>query len=316
MKLSMPVFAAFVIGLCATLLLVLHAIDNDYLYFGGYLLFQYVALAVAWNILGGYAGYINFGSAAFMATGSYTTVVLVKLFALPLPFLILAGGATAGLLGLFTAAMTLRFKGIFFAIATLALAVVLQTIVVNWDFVGGSRGVYLVRPPAPAFLDSFAQYLFALILGVTALAVILARFIERSTFGMGLAAIRENELAAETCGVPTLRLKIAATVVSGALMGMAGAPLPYYLTYMEPNSAFALTHTVNSVAMPLIGGTSSWTGPVIGALLLGLAQQTATVTISSGLNLLVVGGLLMLFVLAAPEGLIGFLHLAKRRGAT
>ena len=132
-----------------------------------------------------------------------------------------------------------------------------------------------------------------------------ARAIERSTLGLGFAAIRDDELAAEAAGVPTLRLKLIATTLSGALMGMAGAPLPYYVTYLDPASSFNLTYAVNSIAMPLIGGMTSWIGPVIGAVLLGTIQQVATVTISSAVNLLIVGVLLVVFVIVAPNGIVG-----------
>jgi branched-chain amino acid transport system permease protein len=89
-------------------------------------------------------------------------------------------------------------------------------------------------------------------------------------------------------------------------MGMAGAPLPYYVTYLDPVSAFSLSYAVNTIAMPLIGGTSSWLGPIIGAILLGTLQQVATVTISSALSLLIVGVMLVVFVVAAPKGIIGW----------
>lgn len=95
-------------------------------------------------------------------------------------------------------------------------------------------------------------------------------------------------------------------------MGMAGAPLPFYLTYIKPTSSFSLAYTVNSVAMPLVGGTASWLGPVIGAVLLGSMQQAMTVLISSSLNLLVVGVLLVLFVVAAPNGILGLMASMRR----
>ena len=93
--------------------------------------------------------------------------------------------------------------------------------------------------------------------------------------------------------MPTLRLKLIATTLSGALMGMAGAPFPYFIGYLQPSSAFGLEYAVNSIAMPMIGGTMSWVGPLVGALLLGTLQQVATVTISSAVNLLIVGVLLV-----------------------
>jgi branched-chain amino acid transport system permease protein len=140
----------------------------------------------------------------------------------------------------------------------------------------------------------------------------IARSIEGSRLGLGFASIRDDELAAEASGVPTLRLKLIATTLSGALMGMAGAPLPYYVTYLDPTSSFNLAYAVNAVAMPVIGGMTSWIGPVIGAILLGTIQQVATVTISSALNLLIVGLLLIFFVIIAPNGLIGLVQSWRR----
>jgi branched-chain amino acid transport system permease protein len=303
---------------------------NDYYLFAGYVVLQYVVLATAWNILGGYCGYVNFGSAAFFAVGAYTTVALHKLGAhpdryladtpfellgallpLPVPVLMLLGGVVAGIVGFGMGYLTLRLRGVFFAIATLAMAVVLQTFVINWDYVGGSRGAYVLRPdsvqPGPMTL-TYIQYLFLLMLLLAVLALWIARSIERSRMGLGFATIRDDEAAAEASGVPTLRLKLTATALSGALMGMAGAPLPYYIGFVEPAAAFGLPYAVNSIAMPMIGGTTSWAGPLVGAILLGTLQQIATVTISSVVNLLIVGVLLVGFVIIAPRGIVGLVQ--------
>lgn len=283
-------------------------IGSDYLFFAGYVVLQFVVLATAWNILGGYCGYVNFGSAAFFALGAYTTVFFHKTYQLPIPLLIIIGGIVSGIVGLGMGYLTLRLRGAFFAIATLALAVVLQTLIVNWDYVGGSRGAYVIRPNSLEFAGitfPYIQYLFLLMLLVAVGAIAAARTIERSRLGYGFATIRDDELAAEACGVPTLRLKLIATTISGALMGMAGAPLPYYIGYLQPSGAFGLEYAVNSIAMPMIGGTGLWVGPVIGAILLGTIQQVATVTISSAVNLLIVGVLLVTFVIIAPNGLVG-----------
>ena len=283
-------------------------VNNDYVFFAGYTVLQFVVLATAWNILGGYTGYVNFGSAAFFAMGAYTTVFFHKLYPLPIPLLILVGGFISGIVGLGTGYLTLRLRGAFFAIATLALAVVLQTFVVNWDYVGGSRGAYIIRPNEIAVIGPYVQYLFLLMLALVVIALTVARGIERSQLGYGFATIRDDELAAEASGVPTLRLKLIATTISGALMGMAGAPFPYYIGYLQPSSAFGLEYAVNSIAMPMIGGTTSWVGPLIGAVLLGSLQQIATVTISSAVNLLIVGLLLVAFVIIAPNGIIGLVQ--------
>src|SRR5438876_11774396 len=281
---------------------------NEYFFFAGYVVLQYIVLATAWNILGGYTGYTNFGVGAFFAVGAYSSVVLHKLTSLPVPIMILVGGVMSGILGFGMGYLTLRLEGVFFAIATLALAIVAQTFIVNWDFVGGSRGIYVIRPQKSPIYGSYIQYLYSLMLALTWVSVAIARTIERSTLGLGFNAIRDDEQAAEAGGVPTLRLKVISTTLGGALMGMSGAPLPYYVTYLDPTSAFNLSYAVNSVAMPMIGGMTSWIGPVIGAILLGTIQQLATVTISSALNLLIVGLLLIAFVIIAPNGIVGLVQ--------
>jgi len=280
---------------------------NPYVYFAGYVILQYVVIATAWNILGGYGGYVNFGTPAFFALGAYTAVVLIQAMKAPLPVLIVAGGLVSALLGLGIGYLTLRLRGTFFSIATLALSVVLQTMIINWEYVGGSRGISVIRPSGPPF-GNYVVFLFTVMLALAVGAVLVARFIERSWIGRGLAALRDNEEAAECMGVPTLRLKLFATTISGFLLGVAGAPFPYYVTFVVPDSAFALDYAVNALAMPMIGGTTSWMGPVIGAVLVGTAQQLATVTISSDLNLLIVGVVLVAFVVLAPEGILGLVR--------
>ncbi len=319
-----PAFIFWQVAAAAALYFVFRYVDNDYIFFASYTVLQFIVLSTAWNILGGYCGYVNFGSAGFFALGAYSSVCLYTIgqsleelvpeslvapmqliFPLPLPALIIVAGIVAGLVGLGTGYLTLRLRGVFFAIATLALAVVLQTFIVNWSFVGGSRGAYVIPPNEIPFFGPYIQYLFVLMLVLVIISLTCARLIERSRLGYGFATIRDDELAAEACGVPTLRLKLIATVLSGALMGMAGAPFPFYIGYIEPGSAFDLSYAVNSIAMPMIGGTTSWAGPLIGAVLLGTLQQVATVTISSAINLLIVGLLLIGFVIVAPGGIVG-----------
>jgi branched-chain amino acid transport system permease protein len=288
-------------------------IDNQYYFFAAYVILQYIVLATAWNILGGYTGYVNFGTAGFFALGAYTAVVLIKAVKATFLILLLSGGLVAGLLGLGIGYLTLRLKGVYFSIATLALAVVLQTCVMNWDYVGGATGYYAIRPQHVPLFTNYVEFLFTMMVLLTVVALAVAWGIEHSRIGRGLAAIRDNEEAAECMGVPTLRLKLFATTVSGVLIGMAGAFFPYYVTYVEPASAFNLDYAVNSLAMPMIGGTTTWVGPLVGAILLGTAQQVATVTISSALNLLIVGVLLVAFVILAPEGIVGLVQRMGQR---
>jgi branched-chain amino acid transport system permease protein len=306
------IFALISIVIAAAAFVLVRWIGNEYYFFAGYVVLQFVVLATAWNILGGYTGYVNFGSAAFFAIGAYATIFFHKTFPLPIPVLIVIGGAISGAIGLGMGYLTLRLRGAFFAIGTLALAIVLQTIITNWTYLGGARGAYVLRPNEIAVIGSYIQYLFLLMLGLAVVALSLAYGIERSQLGYGFATIRDDELAAEASGVPTLRLKLIATTLSGALMGMAGAPFPYYLGYVQPSSAFGLEYAVNSIAMPMIGGTTSWLGPLLGAILVAVLQQWATVTFSSELGVLLVGVLLVAFVILAPRGILG---LFEQRGS-
>jgi branched-chain amino acid transport system permease protein len=179
------------------LFLAARLIGNDYLFFAGYTVLQFIVLATAWNILGGYCGYVNFGSAAFFAVGAYSTVALHKLgtnvdryaaewlapilsaiMPFSIPTLTVIAGVVAGVIGFGTGYLTLRLRGAYFAIATLALAVVLQTLIVNWDYVGGSRGAYIIRPQTVPIIGSYIQYLFLLMIALAVLALTAARAIE------------------------------------------------------------------------------------------------------------------------------------------
>jgi branched-chain amino acid transport system permease protein len=280
-------------------------VQAEYYYVLGFTVLQLVIMATAWNILGGFAGYVNFGSGAFFAVGAYAAVSLYKAFALPLGLQILAGAAMAGLLGLGVGLLTLRLRGIFFSIATIAITIILETVVLNWTYVGGAKGLPILRPTEIPLFGNYTQWLFFVMAVIAIVAIAVARYIQTSWIGRGLRAIRDNEGAAECSGVPTLKLKLAAATISGALMGAAGAPYALLGSFIEPGSAFSLNHAVNALAMPIIGGTAHWLGPVIGAVLLGGVQQIVTVTISSEMNVLVVGVMLVIFVVAAPEGILG-----------
>ena len=152
-------------------------------------------------------------------------------------------------------------QGIFFSIATIALTIVIETSITNWRYVGGAAGIQLQRPPVTAPFEGYVQMLFFVQALLVVLAVAISRYIQNSWIGRGLQALRDDELAAECTGVPTLRLKVLACVISGALMCAAGAPAAMYLQYADPSSAFNLNYSVSALAMSLIGGTAHWAGP-------------------------------------------------------
>jgi branched-chain amino acid transport system permease protein len=329
----------FVIALVLAGLLIffgVKALGEGYYLLVAFYILQYVVLATAWNILGGYGGYVNFGSACFFAIGAYSTVFFNKAFGIQqlksldlglvtlgashLPYLVLPGAMVlgsllAGVVGLCTGYLTLRLRGVFFSISTLALAVVAQTLVLNWSYVGGARGAYVMKPAEVAGFASSTEFVFFVMLVIALCSIWIARTVERNKLGTGLQAIRDDEDSAECSGVPTLRLKLQATALSGALMGAAGSIFPYFVTYVDPIGAFNLVHTVNSIAMPLIGGMTHWAGPVVGALLLGGVQQYfgSKNIITPELSLLFVGVLMMLFVAIAPNGILGLWQKIRSR---
>jgi branched-chain amino acid transport system permease protein len=294
------------VALLAGLLGVALSGANEYLFFAGFVVLQFVVLATAWNILGGYAGYVNFGVPAFVAVGAYAALALFKSVGAPLLVQILGAALMAGLLGFLVGLLTLRLRGVFFSIATIAVIFILEAVVMNWRFVGGATGLQLTRPEGFWIFDSYTRMLFFVMAVMAFVAVSIARYIQYSHIGRGLRALRDSEEAAECSGVPTLKLKLIACTVSGALLGAAGAPMPMYLSFIEPASTFNLSYAVSALAMVIIGGIGHWAGPLIGALLLGSIQQIVTVTITSELNVMVVGVLLVLFVVIAPDGILGW----------
>ena len=298
-------FVAAAIAVLALGAVAPRVVGNGYVFYAGFIALQYVVIATAWNILGGYAGFVNFGSGAFVGVGVYAAVFLFNALQAPLWAQILGAACVGGLLGLGMGYLTLRIQGVYFSIGTLALTTVVSTFIVNWSFVGAARGATVMAPHPQIWFPNVVSYVFFAMLTMAVLSVAIARWIERSWIGRGLAAIRADGNAAECAGVPTLRLKLLAATISGALLATAGAPYPYYASYVEPDSAFSINYALNALAMPLIGGTRNWTGPVIGALLLSGVEQAATVTIPSEINLLIVGLVLIGFVVLAPEGLLG-----------
>jgi len=299
----------------AVVLLSTQIVRNEYWFFAGYVILQFIVLSVAWSILGGYAGYVNFGTSAFFGVGVYTAILLFKALGAPLLVQIAAAAAVGALLGFAVGLLTLRMQGIFFSIATIALTIVIETTVTNWRFLGGAAGIQIQRPPVTAPFPTYVQMLVFVQAALVVISVAIARYIQNSWIGRGLQALRDDELAAECTGVPTLRLKMVACVISGALMCAAGAPAAMYLQYADPASAFNLNYSVSVLAMALIGGTAHWIGPVIGAILLGVTQQLLAVTISSEVNVLVLGIMLVLFVVGAPEGIIGLFRKSRRAEA-
>src|SRR5258705_9423844 len=189
----------------AVVFLLTQTIGNEYPFFAGFVILQFMVLAVAWSILGGYAGYVNFGTNAFFGVGVYTAVLLSKALEAPLAVQITVAALVGSLLGLGVGFLTLRMRGIFFSIATIALAIIVETSVTNWRFVGGAAGIQLQRPPVMPPFDSYVKMLFF----VQALLVVTAgaptRAIPKPRVRPGLPGPGGEQLPPPCPGGPAVR---------------------------------------------------------------------------------------------------------------
>ena len=174
----------------------------SYFYFATFTILQYIILATAWNLLGGYTGYVNFGVGAFFGLGAYASAALILYLKMNLILALIAGGLISAILGLALGYLTINLKGVYFAIATLALAVIVQMVIVNTPWLGGVGGFkFSGRIPFP-FYSHYLEFLFALMLLLAFLSVTAVRLIEKSWIGKSFVAIRDCEEAAECMGMP------------------------------------------------------------------------------------------------------------------
>ncbi len=279
-------------------------------------------LGVAWNLLGGYAGQFSFGHAAFFGIGAYTsTLLLVRLGLSPwLGFL--AGGALAAAFGCFAGYLAFRYglRGPYFALVTLAFAEMLRLVALNWTVVGGPMGILIPLPRAGdalwrlQFPDKLPYYY--LMLALLGLALWLNRTIERARLGHVLAAIRENEDAAEASGVDTLAAKLWAMAFSAFLTALGGTFYAQYFSFIDPTLAFGPAVSVEILLRPIVGGPGTLIGPVLGSLVLTPLSELTRRLIRGrpGLDVMVYGAVLVAVVTFLPGGLVGAWRRARRRG--
>jgi branched-chain amino acid transport system permease protein len=269
----------------------------------------YAYLGQAWNILGGYGGQLSAGHAAYVGLGAYTTTLLAMHLALS-PWLgMLAGAGMAAALGALVGVLGFRFglRGFYFVLLTVAFAEVCRVATLNMELTGGALGLYITFTGDPwqlQFRDNRAYYYLALALLLLATGVVAG--IERSRFGAYLAAIREDEDAAEALGVNTFRCKLAAMVLSAFLTGLGGAFYANYLFSLQPNTVFGIPLSVDIIIRPVVGGAGTLLGPILGAFILAPLAELSRIYLSPtglfGVHLVVYGLLLVAVVLFLPRG--------------
>ena len=268
--------------------------------------FMYVGLTESWNLMGGYTGYISLGHIAFFSTGAYTTAVFMSRYgASPFATAIL-GGVFAALLAALVGFPVLRLKGAYFTISSLLLAVVMQLIFMNWEFVGSSTGLWYKLLPVSIEVNRILFYEVMLVLATV--ITLLVRWVEKSKFGAGLIAIREDEDVAKTMGINTPWLKMRAFILGAFLAGVVGGIYGYYMSYVHPEVTFNINTSLLILLMSFFGGCRTWTGPLFGAVVLSLANQLIVTFIGAEISRILYGLLLVIVIIFMPDGVIQYIR--------
>ena len=298
------------LGLAAVLVLIgLPAVVGSYVVTVLILVFFYAYLAQAWNIVGGYAGQLSAGHAAFVGVGGYTAAVLSIEWGLTPWVGMFVGGVLAALLGALIGYLGFRFglRGFYFVLLTVAFAELCRIVASNLDAVGGSLGLYITftgNPRQFQFQDSRAYYYIALALMLGATAIVGA--LERRRFGAYLAAIREDEDASEALGVNAFRVKLLAMILSSFLTGVGGTFYAFYLFSLQPGAVFGIPLSVEIILRAIVGGAGTLPGPILGSFILTPLGELSRLYFAQGgwhgAHLVVYGALLIAVVLFVPEG--------------
>ncbi|HET9551344.1 MAG TPA: branched-chain amino acid ABC transporter permease [Anaeromyxobacteraceae bacterium] len=273
---------------------------------------MWIALALTFDVLAGYTGYLNFGHSAFFGLGGYTTAILMVRAGWPFPAAAAAGGVAAAVAAVVAGLPTLRLRGAYFAIATWALARMVQQAALMMEITGGPDGMRL-----PPFLDP--RFFYWVMLGVAGATYFLLWFLlERAPFGLKLKAIREDEQGAKALGLNPTRLKIQAFVLSAVPTGIIGGVFAYWVTFIDPASTLGDLVSDQALVMVVFGGMGTLIGPVVGAVLI-FAFKTlfwAYLADYEVLYVIILGAAIAASVVFLPNGVLGeLLHRRRRPGA-
>ncbi|MGB8277856.1 MAG: branched-chain amino acid ABC transporter permease [Methylovirgula sp.] len=263
-------------------------------------------LAQAWNILGGFTGYLSFGNSVFYGLGTYGTAIALAQFNLPFGIGLALGAVLAMLCAALVGIPILRLRGPYFAIATLGLNGAMAAIVSNLPIAGANNGLVLPLTRADAMF-------YELALGLLVLCTLTVLWIASSRYGMGLIAIREDEDAAGTMGVNATLYKVTALVLASFFTAIAGGIHAYWSTFVDPASAFDTTLNVRMVIMCVFGGPGTVFGPVIGSFILSVVYEVLASEISKAAVLLF-GLVIVLAVVFMPKGLADLMVGVRRTG--
>jgi branched-chain amino acid transport system permease protein len=282
-------------------------------------IFLYTLLAQAWNLLGGYCGQISLGNAVFFGIGAYTSSVLSLKWGVS-PWLGMAAGMTlAVLVSQAIGYPCFRLRGHYFAIATIGIGEIVQTVAINWDAIGGARGVWL--PIKPETLVNFQFHRAKWVYYYIALALLVAVFgatalIERSRLGYYFRAIREDPDAAQSLGVPLTRYKLLAIAGSAAFTALGGTFYAQYVLFIDPESVLPTSLSILICLVAVLGGVGTLWGPALGAAVLISLSETTRIWLGGtgkAVDLMIYGALIVLVAVFQPRGLMGLVGRLGRR---
>ncbi len=270
---------------------------------------MYIVMAVSWNIFSGPTGYQSLATAAFFGVGVYASALFGN--SLPLPLLMLIGGAASFVLALLIGAITLRLRGVYFTIFTFGLVLLLQSLILWYETkFSGTRGRTVIT------LDY--QYVFYCMFAVLVIILFVSYIIRRSRFGMALISIGESEDAAAHAGINTTFVKVFAFAITSFAMGAVGAAKATTMIYVDPPIAFNVLMSFMPVLMVIFGGVNSFIGPVIGAVIFTVLQEKL-ITQYPQYYMIAFGAIMVLAILLLPDGLVGLakkISNRKKKGAS
>lgn len=271
------------------------------------MVFMWIVLGVAWNLLAGYTGQVSFGHASFFGIGAYAAGLLFTHLKLSTWWGMPVGGVVAVIFAVPMGLVCFRLRGPYFALSMLALAEVLRLVATNWvDFTNGMVGILLI----PTFKSKIPYYY--IIGGIAFLSVVIVAIIAGSKLGYWFLAIREDQDAAESMGIPTTRYKLLSLCISAFFTGIAGSFYLNYMGFIDPSIVFSLPDiSIMVILVAIIGGVGTIWGPALGAAVMVVLSEVVRNTIGEA-HLLVMGILVVIIIVFMPQGVIGW-RFSKRK---
>lgn len=323
-KIFQSLFVKFWLVVLGVFLIILPLIANDYLLYIANIIGIAVVGAVGLNLLTGCTGQISLGHAAFVGVGGYATAILITRCAIPFWFALPIGGLVAALVGLVIGIPSLRVKGLYLCIATLAAQFILEWVFVHWEsLTHGIRGINVPPPHIGSLVFQSEKSFYYLTLGVAILGVGFARNVLRTKWGRAFYAIRDRDLAAEMMGINLFRYKLVAFALSSFYAGIAGGLWVSFIKVVTPEH-FPFSLSIEYLAMIIVGGLGSVLGSIFGAIFMVVVPELlnvisgATREVFPGLDQLFIpmkdvifGSLIVLFLIFEPHGLAAIWHRLK-----